>query len=82
MADVRLKLAASEIEALLLAELLKKIPNTRSVSVRPYSGPKSRSFTWELDKIEPAVSPKQAEFADVDDVVGRLQSQYDLKPNA
>ena len=37
---------------------------------RRYSGPKSRCFTWKLDKIEPAVSPKQAEFADVEGAVG------------
>ena len=82
MADARLKLTASEIEAILLAELGKKFPDTRSVSIRPYSGPKRRSFTWELDKIEPAVSPRKAEFADVEGIVGRLRSQYDLKPNA
>ena len=78
MADTRLKLTKSEIEAILLAELWKKIPDTQSVSVRPYSGSKS-SFTWKLDKIEPAVSPERAEFADVKDIVGQLQSQYDLK---
>jgi hypothetical protein len=79
VADKRLKLTASEIAALLLAERRKKIPDTQSVSIRPYSGPKNRSFTWELDKIAPAVSPKKAEFADVEGVVGQLRSQYDLK---
>jgi hypothetical protein len=77
MVDERPRLAASEIEEELLAEL-QKLPtlhDTQSVTIRPYSGPKSKSFTWELDSIEPEVGP---EFADVPDVVARLQQQYDL----
>jgi hypothetical protein len=77
MVDERPRLTASEIEAVLLAEL-QKLPtlrDTQSVTIRPYSGPKSKSFTWELDNIEPEVGP---EFADVPDVVARLQQQYDL----
>ena len=75
MADQRPRLAASEIEAVLRAAL-QKLPtlrNTRSVTIRPYSGPKG--WTWELDRIEPEVGP---EFADVPDVVARLQQRYDL----
>ena len=77
MADQRPRLAASEIEAVLRAAL-QKLPSlrgTKSVRIRPYSGPKSKSFTWELDSIEPEVGP---EFADVPDVVARFQRQYDL----
>jgi hypothetical protein len=77
MANQRPRLAASEIEAVLRAAL-QKLPSlrgTKSVRIRPYSGPKSKSFTWELDSIEPEVGP---EFADVPDVVARLQQQYDL----
>ena len=48
------------------------------VTIRPYSGPKSKSFTWELDRIEPEVGPTQSKFADVTGVVARLQQQYDL----
>ena len=76
MVDERPRLAASEIEAVLRAAL-QKLPSlrgTKSVRIRPYSGPKSKSFTWELDSIEPEVGP---EFADVD-VVARLQPRYDL----
>ena len=75
MVDERPRLAASEIEEELLREL-QKLPTlhgTQSVTIRPYSGPKS--WTWELDSIEPEVGP---EFADVTDVVARLQQQYDL----
>ena len=75
MVDERPRLAASEIEAVLRAAL-QKLPSlrgTKSVRIRPYSGPKS--WTWELDSIEPEVGP---EFADVPDVVARLQQQYDL----
>ena len=82
MVDERPKLAASEIEAVLRAAL-QKLPSLRgakSVRIRPYSGPKS--FTWELDKIEPEVEPKQFEFADVTNVIARLQQQYDLDPAA
>jgi hypothetical protein len=50
--------------------------DTRSVTIRPYSGPKS--WTWELDRIEPEVGPEQSKFADVMGVVARLQQQYDL----
>ena len=77
MVGERPRLAASEIEAVLRAAL-QKLPSlrgTKSVRIRPYSGPKSKSFTWELDSIEPEVGP---EFADVPDVVARLQQQYDL----
>ena len=78
MADERPRPTASKIEALLLAEL-QKLPtlhDTQSVTVRPYSGPKS--WTWELDRIEPEVGPEQSKFADVTGVVARLQQQYDL----
>jgi hypothetical protein len=78
MADERPRLAASEIDKKLLAEL-QKLPtlrNTRSVTIRPYSGPKG--WTWELDKIEPEVGPKQSAFADVAAAVAQLQQQYDL----
>jgi hypothetical protein len=57
MANQRPKLAASEIEAVLRAAL-QKLPSlrgTKSARIRPYSGPKS--FTWEVDKIEPEVEP-------------------------
>jgi hypothetical protein len=77
MVDERPRLAASEIEAVLRAAL-QKLPSlrgTKSVRIRPYSGPKSKSFTWELDSIEPEVGP---EFTDVPDVVARLQQRYDL----
>ena len=78
MADERPKLAASEIESVLRAAL-QKLPSlrgTKSVRIRPYSGPKS--FTWELDSIKPEVEPTQSEFADVATVVGQLPQQYDL----
>ena len=77
MADQRPRLAASEIEAVLRAALQKlpSLRSTQSVRIRPYSGPKSKSFTWELDSIEPGVGP---EFTDVPDVVARLQQRYDL----
>ena len=78
MADERPRPTASEIEALLLAEL-QKLPtlrDTQSATVRPYSGPKS--WTWELDRIEPEVGPEQSKFAEVMGVVARLQQQYDL----
>ena len=61
------------------ARRLQKLPtlhDTQSVTVRPYSGPKS--WTWELDRIEPEVGPEQSKFADVMGVVARLQQQYDL----
>ena len=75
MVGERPRLAASEIEAVLRAAL-QKLPSlrgTKFVRIRPYSGPKS--WTWELDSIEPEVGP---EFADVPDVVARLQQRYDL----
>ena len=78
MADDRPRLAASEIEAMLRAAL-QKLPSlrgTQSVTIRPYSGPKS--FSWELDKIEPEVEPVQSEFVEMATVVGKLQQQYDL----
>jgi hypothetical protein len=80
MVDERPRLALSELEAELLREL-QKLPtlhDTQSVRIRPYSGPKSKSFTWELDSIEPEVGPEQSKFADVTDVVAQLQQQYDL----
>ena len=78
MVDERPQLAASEIEAELLVEL-QKLPtlhDTQSVTIRLYSGPKS--WTWELDRIEPEVGPGQSKFADVTNVVAQLQQQYDL----
>ena len=60
MVDERPKLAASEIEAVLRAAL-QKLPSlrgTKSVTIRPYSGPKS--WTWELDRIEPEVDLSSA----------------------
>ena len=78
MVDERPRLAASEIEEELLAEL-QKLPtlhDTQSVKIRPYSGPKV--WTWELDRIEPEVGPTQIKFVDVATVVDQLQRQYDL----
>jgi hypothetical protein len=78
MVDDRPRLAASEIEAVLRAAL-QKLPSlrgTKSVRIRPYSGPEG--WTWALDKIEPEVEPVQFKFANVEEVVGRLQQQYDL----
>ena len=78
MVDERPRLTAPEIEEELLAEL-QKLPSlrgTKSVRIRPYSGPKS--FKWEMDKIEPEVEPVQSEFVDLATVVGQLQQQYDL----
>ena len=57
MANQRPKVAASEIEAVLRAAL-QKLPSlrgTKAVRIRPYSGLKS--FTWEVDRIEPEVEP-------------------------
>ena len=78
----RQRLSASEIEAELLAELQKlpSLRDTQSVTVRPYNGP--NGWTWELDRIEPEVGPVQTKFLDIIDVVGRLQRQYDLNPDA
>jgi hypothetical protein len=78
MANQRPRLTASEIEAMLRAAL-QKLPSlrgTQSVRIRPYSGPKS--FTWQVDKIEPDVEPGQSEFVDIATVVAQLQQQYDL----
>jgi hypothetical protein len=78
MANQRPRLAASEIEAVLRAAL-QKLPSlrgTKSVRIRPYSGPKN--FTWEVDRIEPEVEPVQSEFVDMTTVVARFQQQYDL----
>ena len=78
MVDEKPRLTASEIEEELLVEL-QKLPtlhDTQSVTIRPYSGPKS--FTWELDGIEPEVGPTQSKFVDVATVVVQLQQQYDL----
>ena len=76
--DERPRLAASEIEEELLAELQKQptLHDTQSATIRPYSGPKG--WTWELDRIEPEVGSEQSKFADVTRVVARLQQQYDL----
>jgi hypothetical protein len=76
--DERPRLPASEIEKLLL-DALRRLPtlrNTQSVTIRPYSGPKG--WSWELDRIEPNVGPKQFAFAEVTNVVAQLQQQYDL----
>jgi hypothetical protein len=84
MVDERPRLAPSEIEEEVL-RALQKLPtlhDTHSVRIRPYRGPKSKSFTWELDSIEPEVGPEQSKFADVTDVVAQLQRQYDLDPAA
>jgi len=70
------RLTASEIEEELLVEL-QKLPtlhNTQSVTIRPYSGPKS--FTWELDSIEPEVGPEQ--IAEVTNVVARFVPSRDI----
>ena len=78
MANQRPKLAASEIESVLRATL-QKLPSlrgTKSVRIRPYSGP--RGFTWEVDRIEPEVEPVQSEFVDMTNVIARLQQHYDL----
>jgi hypothetical protein len=78
MVEERPRLTAPEIEEELLAEL-QKLPSlrgTKSARIRPYSGPKS--FTWEVDKIEPEVEPVQSEFVDLATVVGQVQQQYDL----
>ena len=78
MVEERPRLAASEIEEELLAELQKlaTLHDTQSVRIRPYSGPKD--WTWELDGIEPEVGPTQSKFVDVATVVVQLQQQYDL----
>ena len=81
MVDERPQMAASEIEEELLAEL-QKLPtlhDTQSVTIRPFSGP--QGWTWELDRIEPEVGPEQSKFADVTNVVARLQQQFDLDPS-
>ena len=78
MVDEKPRLTASEIEEELLVEL-QKLPtlhDIQSVTIRPYSGRKS--FTWELDGIEPEVGPTQSKFVDVATVVVQLQQQYDL----
>jgi hypothetical protein len=76
------QLAATEIEEELLAELQKlaSLRDTLSVTIRPYSGP--QGWTWELDGIEPEVGPEQSKFAEVTNVVARLQQQFDLDPSA
>ena len=78
MANQRPKLAASEIESVLRATL-QKLPSlrgTKAVRIRQYSGPKS--FTWEVDRIEPEVEPVQSEFVDMTNAIARLQQHYDL----
>jgi hypothetical protein len=82
MEEERPQLVASEIEEELLREL-QKLPtlhDTQSVTIRPFSGP--QGWTWELDRIEPEVGPEQSKFADVTDVVARLQQQFDLDSSA
>ena len=76
--EERPRLTALELEEQLLLELqrLPSLRDTQSVTIRPYSGPKG--WTWELDRIEPEVGPKQFAFAGVAAVVARLQQQYDL----
>jgi hypothetical protein len=77
MVDERPQMAASEIEQELLAEL-QKLPtlhDIQSVTIRPFSGP--QGWTWELDRIEPEIGPEQSKFADVTNVVARLQQQFD-----
>ena len=78
MVGERPRLVAPEIEEELFPELQKlaMLRDTQSVTIRPYSGPKS--WTWELDRIEPEVGPGQSKFVDVIVVVARLQQQYDL----
>jgi hypothetical protein len=71
--DERPQLGASEIEAEL--QKLPALHDIQSVSIRPYSGPKS--WTWEVE-----LGPQQIGFAGVETVVGRLQQQYDLDPDA
>jgi hypothetical protein len=75
MVDERPRLVAPEIEEELFPELQKlaMLRDTQSVTIRPYSGPKS--WTWELDRIEPEVGPGQSKFVDVIGVVARLQQQ-------
>jgi hypothetical protein len=82
MANERPQLPASEIEEELLAELQKlpSLHDTQSVTIRPYSGP--QGWTWELDSIEPEVGPEQSKFADLTNVVARLQQQFELDPSA
>ena len=78
MANERPKLAASEVEAVVRAAL-QKLPSlrgTKAVRVRPYSAPKS--FTWEVDRIEPEVEPVQSEFVDMTNAIARLQQHYEL----
>jgi hypothetical protein len=78
MVNEKSKLAASEIEAVLRAAL-QKLPSlrgTKAVRIRPYSGPKS--FTWEVDRIEPEVERVQSEFVDMTNAIARLQQHYDL----
>jgi hypothetical protein len=60
MVDERPRLVAPEIEEELFPELQKlaMLRDTQSVTIRPYSGPKS--WTWELDRIEPEVGPGRA----------------------
>ena len=78
MVEERPRLATSEIEAVLRAAL-QKLPSLRgakSIRIRPYSGPKG--WSWELDRIEPNVGPKQFAFTGMTNVVAQLQQQYDL----
>jgi hypothetical protein len=75
MVDEKPRLTASEIEEELLVEL-QKLPTLHD-SIR-YDSPVlgRKSFTWELDGIEPEVGPTQSKFVDVATVVVQLQQQY------
>ena len=80
MVDERQKLAASEIGAMLLAEL-KKLPSlqdTQSVRIRPHCGPEE--WTWMLDRVEPELQPVQIKFVNVMDVVGRCSNNTTSTP--
>ena len=73
MTNQKPKLAASEIESVLRAALqrLPSLRGTKAVRIRPYSG--LRSFTWEVDRIEPEVEPVQSEFVDMTNAIARLR---------
>ena len=77
MVDERPQMAASEIEQELLRSCrnCRRCHDTQSVTIRPFSGP--QGWTWELDRIEPEIGPEQRKFADVTNVVARLQQQFD-----
>ena len=64
--------------------ILPTLRDPRSVTIRPYRGP--RSFTWELDRIKPEVGPTQSKFVDVATVEGlpaevvMADTAYDADP--